>query len=71
MKDFIDALRNDTASIFLESWEKYRNLSYDELRHIAWELLWELGQCCGSASAKEEAYNEVADNLADLYPEEE
>ena len=67
MKSFIEALRNGKGFDYLTDYEKYSELSKDDLRNIAKELIYAIEDNNLLGSEIEDIYDTVEENLTESY----
>ena len=68
LEKFVKAMKEEKGFQFFTDYKKYSNLSKDELRNIAKELIYAI-QKKTDVYDRSRIYNEVEDNLTELYKE--
>ena len=67
MKNFIEALNNGKGFAFLTDWEKYSELTKDEMRDIAKELIYAIEESGLIKSDIKAVYDTAEENLKERY----
>lgn len=70
MKNFVDALKSRKGFEFLTSYEKYSELTKNELIDIAKELIYAIEESGQLEETIEEIYETAAENLIAQYDDE-
>ena len=67
MKNFIEALNNGKGFAFLTDWEKYSELTKDQMRDIAKELIYAIENSGLIKSDINDVYETATENLTESY----
>lgn len=67
MKNFIEALNNGKGFAFLTDWEKYSELTKDQMRDIAKELVYAIENSGLIESDINDIYETTTENLTESY----
>ena len=65
MEEFLKAMNNGMGLTFLSNYEKYQNLSYDDLRNIAKELCYAIEDADLLKGEKEDIFEIATENLSE------
>lgn len=65
MEEFLKAMNDGKELIFLSNYEKYQNLSYEDLRNIAKELCYAIKVANLLQREKEKIFKTAIENLSE------